>query len=69
MEMPSWLDSEVIFSAPYWLLTGGAELALMIGFKLQSSWGAGATMPFLSKVLVLALVPVAAYILALKFRS
>jgi hypothetical protein len=53
----------------YWLMTAGAELALILGFKFQSSWGAGVSMPWYSMALTLLLVPVAAYVIVLKMRS
>jgi len=61
MELPSWIDEEVVYSLGFWLLTIGAELALMIGFKAQSAWGTEIGMSLFSKIMTLALVPVAAY--------
>ena len=63
----SWdeiIDPEVIQNPSYWFLTVGAELALMIGFKTQDAWGNGA-MPFYTKLIVLAAVPIAAYVITL----
>lgn len=66
MEIPSWLDEDVIGNPMYWLLTAGAELALMIGFKLQSQWGTELSMPIYSKIITLALIPVASYFVTMK---
>lgn len=60
MSWDDYIDSERVSDPMYWLLTGGAELALLIGFKAQGLWG-GMSMSIWSKLLTLALVPVAAY--------
>lgn len=69
MELPSWIDSDVLSSSAFWLLAGGAEFALLIGFKMQSSWGTDIGMSLASKIITLALVPIAAYFIAMKMRS
>lgn len=65
MEIPSFLDEEVLTHPMYWLLTAGAEIALMIGFKAQSAWGVG-VMPFWQIIMVLAFLPIATYIVMMK---
>lgn len=65
MGIMDYLDEEIIYNPMYWLLTAGAEIALMLGFKFQSSWGIE-TMPLLSSIGVLAAVPVAAYFVVMK---
>jgi hypothetical protein len=69
VELPGFLDSDILGNPMYWMLTAGAELALILGFKFQSSWGAGASMPWYSMVLTLAAVPIASYFIVMKFRS
>lgn len=69
MELPSFIDEEVITNPFYWMLTAGAELALLIGFKLQGSWSADIAMPFYSKLLTLILVPVACYFVTWKVTN
>ena len=66
MEIPSIIDTDVISNPMYWLLTAGAEFALLLVFKLQGSWSAGSSMPLTSKLITLALVTVASYVIALK---
>ena len=61
MDIPGWIDEDIIYNPMYWLLTAGAEFALLIGFKAQSYWGAGLGMSLWSKILTLALIPVGAY--------
>lgn len=61
MSWDDFIDTEIVSNPAYWLLAGGAEFALLIGFKLQSAWGTDMGMPLLMKVLVLALIPIAAY--------
>ena len=61
MSWDDYIDTERVTDPVYWMLTGGAELALLIGFKAQGLWSAGMEMSIWSKLLTLALVPVAAY--------
>jgi hypothetical protein len=37
MEVPSWLDEDIIASPAFWILGGGLTIAFLIGFKLQTS--------------------------------
>ena len=69
MEIPSWIDSDIINNPMYWLLTAGAEFALLIGFKAQGWWGSGVTMPFFSKLGILLIIPIVSYFVVMKFRS
>lgn len=64
MSWDDYVDSEVISSPGFWFLAAGAEIATMLGFKYQSSWGVG-TMPIWTMLLVLLLIPVAAYMVTL----
>ena len=61
MSWDDYIDSETLTDPMYWLLTGGAELALLIGFKAQGLWGSDMGMSIWSKIGTLALVPVASY--------
>lgn len=65
MELPSFIDEDVIYNPIYWLLTAGAELALMVGFKAQKYWGAG-TIPFWNMILILILLPLMSYLVVKK---
>lgn len=68
MDMPSFLDEEVIFNPMYWLLTGGAILALLIGFKSQTLWSNG-SMPLSTMIITICGVPIASYFIVWKFKS
>lgn len=65
MSLDDFLDTEILYSPVYWLLAGGAELALLIGFKAQGLWNAGAGMPFFSKVVTLVAIPIVAYFIVM----
>lgn len=65
IDLGDYLDTEVFYSPIYWLLVGAAEIALIIGFRMQSLWGDGQTMGILSMVVTLLLVPVAGYVIVL----
>lgn len=69
MELPEWIDSEVIGSPMYWVLTIGAEFALLLGFKGQELWGTDIGMPWYAKLITLLLVPVASYFITKKFSG
>ena len=64
MDVPDFLDNEVLSNIGFWFLTVGAEFALMIGFKLAEQWGNGGV-GWVTKILSLALVPVAAYFITM----
>lgn len=61
MSLSDYLDTERLADPMYWLLTGGAEVALLIGFKAQGLWATDIGMSIWSKLLTLALVPIASY--------
>lgn len=69
MELPDWIDSETLYHPMYWLLTLGAEFALLLGFKSQEFWGTEIGMPWYAKLLTLVLVPVAAFFIVNKLKS
>lgn len=64
--MLEFLDEDIIYNPMYWLLTAGVEIALMLGFKFQSQWSAGVSMPLLSKLGTLAVIPIVAYFVVMK---
>jgi hypothetical protein len=66
--MLEFLDEDIIYNPMYWLLTAGAEFALILGFKLQTEWGVGA-MPFYSMLLTLAAIPIVSYFVVMKITS
>lgn len=66
MSLMDWIDEDVIFNPMYWFLTGAVEIALLIGFKLQSAWTADVSMPLYSKIGTLLLIPVASYFIVKK---
>ena len=65
MSFDDFIDTEVIYSPAYWMLTIGAELALLIGFKAQGLWNTEMGMPITFKILTLAAVPIVAYFIVL----
>lgn len=69
MDLPSFIDEDVLQNPMYWLLTFAAEIALLIGFKAQSLWGTEIGMPIMTKIITLALVPLASYVIIKKFQS
>ena len=70
MGLDDYLDEEIIQNPMFWLLTAGAEFALLIGFKLQGSlWSAEVEMPLLSKILTLLLVPILGYFITKKITN
>lgn len=58
-----YIDTDILGSPMYWILTAGAELALLIGFKSQSLWNTEMGMSIWSKIGVLALIPFISYFL------
>lgn len=66
MEIPEWIDEDIIRNPMYWVLTAAAEFALIIGFRLQSAWSSGDVMPFWSMMFVLAVLPIASYFVTMK---
>lgn len=67
-DLGGFIDAEVINNPMYWILTGAAEVGLMIGFKSQSLWDNG-SMPLLSMIGVLLLVPIASYFVVWKVTN
>ena len=39
MDLPDWIDEDIIANPAYWIITIGAELAILLGFKAQKVWG------------------------------
>ena len=62
MEIPEFLDSEVLQSPRFIMLTFGAMVALMIGMNSSGLISEGEGIGKLTQLLILACVPVMAYI-------
>lgn len=74
MELPGFIDEDIIYSFGYWLLTLGAWIAFLFGFKLAENglFGIAAgeevySIGLLTKIFILLLTPVASYMVSLKF--
>lgn len=63
MSFDELLDTETLSNPMYWLLTGGTELALLIGFKAQGLWTSEMGMTLWTKLAILGAVPILAYFL------
>ena len=71
MDLPEFIDTDIIYSVGYWLLTLGTMIAFLIGFKLAGSFGvvgseAEYQIPLMVRLLLLLLTPVLAYLVSLK---
>lgn len=60
MDISELIDTEVFQETGYWFLTGGALIAILIGFKATTLWGTGA-IPLWTEIVILLLIPIAAY--------
>lgn len=72
MELPAFLEEDIIYGFGYWVLTIGALVALLLGFKFAGTGllgGDGQGIPLFTKVAMLGLTPIISYLLALKFFS
>ena len=74
MEIPEFIDSEVINSPWFWIFFAASEISFLVGFKLAANGlfgvAAGAEtydIPFLTKLMILAIDPLIVYIISLKF--
>lgn len=72
MELPGFLDEDIIYGFTFWILTLGTMVAFLIGFKLSGAFGvvgsdAEYQIPFLVKLVLIALTPVIAYLVTMKF--
>ena len=61
MGFEDYVDMDVIASPAYWLLTIGAAVALLLGFKMQDMWNTGLSIPIYSMIGILVIIPVVAY--------
>lgn len=74
MDIPEFIDTDIIHSPGFWLLTAGAWIAFLLGFKgadtglfgLSSSGDAFQIDPII-KILIMLLTPVMAYLVSMKF--
>lgn len=72
MELPSFLDEDIIYSIGFWTLTIGVWIAFLIGFKGADTGLFGISdsplnIPLFTKILLLVLTPVIAYIMSGRF--
>ena len=74
--MLEFLDEEIIYNPMYWLLTGGVEIALMLGFKGASNGMFGLVastgemgIPWYTEILALIIMPIVAYFVIMKISS
>lgn len=63
------IDPEVIYSPVYWILTAGTIVALLLGFASQSAWSSELTMPFMTKAIIIVLIPIVAYFVVLMIKN
>ena len=71
MELPSFIDEDIVYSIGFWILTLGTMIAFLIGFKLSGVFGVVGSeneynIPFMVKLLLILLTPVMAYLVSLK---
>lgn len=64
------IDADVLYSPAYWVLTIGAEIAVLIGFKGTQLWGAGEVgLSIPVKIGIVLAIPFLAYAVAWKFQE
>lgn len=75
MDLPEWIDTDILYSFGYWAITGGTIVAFLLGFKLAGTGllgvnagavdaGIGITLPV--KIALILLTPLVSYLVALK---
>jgi uncharacterized protein YacL len=64
MGIEEYLDTEIFSHPAYWILSAGAIIAIIIGFKSSDLWGNGGV-PFFQQIIVIAIIPIAAYFIML----
>lgn len=69
MDLSEIFDADVLYNPAYWLLTGGAIIALILGFSAQGLWSTEMSMPLYAKILTIVLTPVASYLIVQRFSS
>lgn len=68
------IDEDIIQNPAYWVITGGAIVALLIGFSLNlgSMVGGGDSssysIPFIWRAVIIILIPVIAYFITMKMQ-
>lgn len=65
MAWDDYIDTEIIYNPGYILMTAGAELALIIGFRAQSIWNQGSTTSIWTMIMTLILIPIASYFITM----
>lgn len=73
MDLPSFIDEDVVYSLTFWMLTLGTLVAFLIGFKLSTAFGvvgseAEYEIPLMIRLVLLLLTPIIAYIITGRFR-
>lgn len=71
MDLPEFIDTEIISSVGYWIITLGTMIALLIGFKLSASFGVVGSeveyeIPIFIKLSLFLLTPVISYLVSMK---
>lgn len=67
MEIPDFIDADIVSSVGYWMITAGTWIAFLIGFKMADNGlfgvvdAGGLGIPLLVKILLLILTPVISY--------
>lgn len=76
MDMPEWIDTDIIYSVGYWMLTIGTIIAFLLGFKMADGGLFGLVdsanaivIPLWNKIILLLVTPIISYVVALKFFS